>query len=366
MIATDPIAGAINVPTTKVIAATFNEPMNPATINNSTFLLQEGTVLVSGAVSYTGSTASFTPSVPLKSNTVYTATITMGAKDNLKSSMIQNYVWSFNTGAVPTVVSTDPVNNAANVGLAKIVSATFSTAMNAATITTSSFILKQGTTLIAGGVTYSGTTATFTPVSPFLENTVYTATIVKTSKDLAGNAMIADYTWSFATGTIPIVVSTSPVDGATDVMLNKVITASFSKVMNPSTMNSATFLLSDGTTPISGTITYSGNTAAFKPSVLLLPNTLYTATITTGVRDSSGNATSSNYTWTFRTGVLLDAIRPTVIATDPTNGALSVPLNKVITATFSEDMDPSSINNTSFLVKMVLQMFLAQLPTQAV
>ncbi len=351
VIATDPIAGAINVPTTKVIAATFNVPMNPATINNSTFLLQEGTVLVSGAVSYTGSTASFTPSVPLKSNTVYTATITTGAKDNLKSSMIQNYVWSFNTGAVPTVVSTDPVNNAANVGLAKIVSATFSTGMNAATINTSSFILKQGTTLIAGGVTYSGTTATFTPVAPFLENTVYTATIVKTSKDLAGNAMIADYTWSFATGTIPIVVSTSPVDGATDVMLNKVITASFSKVMNPVTMNSATFLLSDGTTPISGTITYSGNTAAFKPSVLLLPNTLYTATITTGVRDSSGNATASNYTWTFRTGVLLDAIRPTVIATDPTNGTLSVPVNKVLTATFSENMDSTSINTTTFLVK---------------
>jgi hypothetical protein len=351
VIATDPIAGAINVPTTKVIAATFNVPMNPATINNSTFLLQEGTVLVSGTVSYTGSTASFTPSVPLKSNTVYTATITMGAKDNLKSSMIQNYVWSFNTGAVPTVVSTDPVSNAANVGLIKIISATFSTAMNAATINSNSFILKQGTTLIAGVVTYSGTTATFTPIAPFLENTVYTATIVKTSKDLAGNAMIADYTWSFATGTIPIVVSTSPEDGATDVMLNKVITASFSKVMNPFTMNSATFLLSDGTTPISGAITYTGNTAAFKPSVLLLPNTLYTATITTGVRDSSGNATASNYTWTFRTGVLLDAIRPTVIATNPTNGTLSVPVNKVLTATFSENMDSTSINNSTFLVK---------------
>lgn len=351
VIATDPIAGAINVPTTKVIAVTFNVPMNPATINNSTFLLQEGTVLVSGTVSYTGSTASFTPSVPLKSNTVYTATITMGAKDNLKSSMIQNYVWSFNTGAVPTVVSTDPVSNAANVGLIKNISATFSTAMNAATINSNSFILKQGTTLIPGVVTYSGTTATFTPVAPFLENTVYTATIVKTSKDLAGNAMIADYTWSFATGTIPIVVSTSPEDGATDVMLNKVITASFSKVMNPFTMNSATFLLSDGTTPISGAITYSGNTAAFKPSVLLLPNTLYTATITTGVRDSSGNATASNYTWTFRTGVLLDAIRPTVIATDPTNGTLSVPVNKVLTATFSENMDSTSINNSTFLVK---------------
>ena len=351
VISTDPIAGAINVSTIKVISATFNEPMNPATINNSTFLLQEGTVLVSGSVSYTGSTASFTPSVPLKSNTVYTATITTGAKDKWKSSMIQNYVWSFNTGAVPTVVSTDPVNNAANVALVKNITATFSTAMNPATITTSSFILKQGVNIIAGGVTYSGSTATFTPLAPFLENTVYTATIIKTSKDVSGNAMNADYTWSFATGTIPIVVSTSPVDGATDVMLNKVITASFSKVMNPATMNSATFLLSDGTTPISGIITYSGNTAAFKPSVLLLPNTLYTATITTGVRDSSGNATASNYTWTFRTGVLLDAIRPTVIATDPTNGTLSVPVNKVLTATFSENMDSTSINTTTFLVK---------------
>ncbi|HLD51740.1 MAG TPA: Ig-like domain-containing protein [Sediminibacterium sp.] len=351
VVSTDPVAGAINVPTIKVIAATFNEPMNPATINNSTFLLQEGTVLVSGAVSYTGSTASFTPSVPLKSNTVYTATITTGAKDNLKSSMIQNYVWSFNTGAVPTVVSTDPVNDAANVALIKNVSATFSTAMNPATITSSSFILKQGVNVIAGGVTYSGTTAVFTPVASFLENTVYTATIVKTSKDLAGNAMVADYTWSFATGTIPIVVSTSPVNGAADVVLNKVVTASFSKVMNPATMDRTTFLLSNGTTPVLGDVTYTGNTASFKPVVNLLPNTLYTGTITTGVRDSSGNALASNYTWTFRTGVLLDIIKPLVVSTDPINGAFNVPLNKVITATFSENMDLSSINNTTFLVK---------------
>lgn len=351
VLSTDPIAGAINVPTIKVISATFNKPMNPTTINNSTFLLQEGTVLVSGTVSYTGSTASFTPSVPLKSNTVYTATITTGAKDNIKSSMIQNFVWSFNTGAVPTVVSTDPINNAANVALVKNIAATFSTAMNASTITTNSFILKQGTTVIPGGVTYSGNTAVFTPIGSFLENTVYTATIVKTAKDLAGNSMVADYTWSFATGTIPIVVSTSPVNGAADVVLNKVVTASFSKVMNPATMDRTTFLLSNGSTPVLGDVTYSGNTASFKPVVNLLPNTLYTGTITTGVRDSSGNAIASNYTWTFRTGVLLDIIKPLVVSTDPINGAFNVALNKVITATFSENMDPSSINGTTFLIK---------------
>lgn len=110
-------------------------------------------------------------------------------------------------------------------------------------------------------------------------------------------------------------------------------------------------MLSNGTTPVLGDVTYTGNTASFKPVVNLLPNTLYTGTITTGVRDSSGNALASNYTWTFRTGVLLDIIKPLVVSTDPINGAFNVPLNKVITATFSENMDPSSINNTTFLIK---------------
>src|SRR3954465_1290564 len=65
VISTDPAAGAINVSTSKKITATFNEVMDPATINTGTFFIKQGTTIIPGTVSYTGSTATFTPVSPL-------------------------------------------------------------------------------------------------------------------------------------------------------------------------------------------------------------------------------------------------------------------------------------------------------------
>src|SRR5690349_19613896 len=59
----------------------FSEEMDPATINASTFTFMQGAVAVPGVVSYTGTTAVFTPTAPLSASMVYTATITTGAKD---------------------------------------------------------------------------------------------------------------------------------------------------------------------------------------------------------------------------------------------------------------------------------------------
>jgi len=57
----------------------------------------------------------------------------------------------------------------------------------------------QGATLIPGTVTYLGVTAAFVPTTALAYNTVYTATITTGAKDLAGNAMAANYQWSFET-----------------------------------------------------------------------------------------------------------------------------------------------------------------------
>ena len=46
-------------------------------------------------------------------------------------------------------------------------------------------------------------------------------------------------------------------------------------------------------------MTYAGVTATFTPTVSLTPNTIYTATITTGVKDPAGNALATNYSWSF-------------------------------------------------------------------
>jgi hypothetical protein len=101
---------------------------------------------------------------------------------------------------VLSVTSISPAKNAVNVGRNEAVSITFSMAMNPATITSSSFFVKQGITSVSGAVTYSGTTATFTPTNLFAVGTAYTATVLRHVKNLAGDSLASDTSWSFTTG----------------------------------------------------------------------------------------------------------------------------------------------------------------------
>lgn len=100
----------------------------------------------------------------------------------------------------PIVYATSPSNNATNVAVSSPITATFSEAMNATTITTGTFILSGPSGPVSGTVTYSGFTATFTPSADLKPSTTYTATITTGVKDLDGSAMKANYTWSFTTG----------------------------------------------------------------------------------------------------------------------------------------------------------------------
>ena len=191
--------------------------MDASTLTTATVTLKHGTTSVAGVVTYNGATATtfFTPSVALLPNTVYTGTITTGAKNALGTPLVSDYVWTFTTALTPpTVISTDPEDNATGVALNKAILAIFSVPMDPTTLNTTSFILKQGTTPITGTVAYSGTTATFTPSVPLTPNTVYTGTITTGAKNVPGTALANDYVWSFTTGTFPAptVVSTDPIN----------------------------------------------------------------------------------------------------------------------------------------------------------
>jgi hypothetical protein len=100
----------------------------------------------------------------------------------------------------PSVTATDPGNSSTGVVTSKQVTATFSWAMDPTTINATTFTLKQGTTTVAGAVSYAGTTATFVPTSLLANNTIYDATITAGAKDPAGFAIVADFPWRFTTG----------------------------------------------------------------------------------------------------------------------------------------------------------------------
>ncbi len=355
---TDPLNAATGVALNQKISATFSKTMDATTIQTSTFSLNQGTTAVSGFVSYSGTTAIFAPAANLAPSTVYTATITTGAKDLAGNALANNYVWSFTTGAAtvvtpPTVILTDPLNVATGVPLNQKIAATFSRTMDASTFSTPTFILTQGTTSVTGFVSYSGTTAIFAPASQLAPNTIYTATVTTAAKDLAGNALASNYVWSFTTGAAavivpPTVISTDPADAVTGVALTKQISATFSKTMDATTITSATFTLKQGAISVTGFVSYSGTTAIFAPASNLTPNTLYTATVTTGAKDLAGNALANNYVWSFTTGAAAVIIPPTVILTDPLNLATGVALNKQIKATFSKTMDASTVTTATF------------------
>ncbi len=352
VISTDPANLETGVALNKIITVTFNEKMNPATITQSSIIIQAGTVAVLGTVTYSGFTATFTPASPLAINTTYTGRVTTAVMDENGNALQADYIWTFSTGNTlsPVVISTDPANNATGVPLNKTVTATFNMPMNPLTINTTTFTLKQGATAIAGIVTYSGNTASFTPTAPLTLNTLYTATITTGAKNTVGTSLAANYVWTFTTGalTAPTVISTDPANGATGVVLNKVISATFSEVMNPLTINATSFTLMQGSTIVPGTVTYSGSTAYFTPTTNLMAGSVYTATITTGARNPAGTPLANNYVWTFTTGT---AVSPVVISTDPANNATGVALNKIVTATFNMAMDPLTINATTFTIK---------------
>src|SRR5256885_12444904 len=147
------------------------------------------------------------------------------------------------------------------------------------------------------------------------------ATLTTATSDLAGNALAADLIWIFTTGVIPdttapSVSATVPANLATGVAISSQIASTFSEPMDASTISTATITLKQGTTPVAGTVSYSGVTATFTPAGNLAPLTTYTATINTGAKDLAGNALAADFVWSFTTGATPDTTAPTLSGSD--------------------------------------------------
>jgi Bacterial Ig-like domain len=208
----------------------------------------------------------------------------------------------------PTVISTNPANGATEVPFNRVLTATFGKQMDWATLTYTTFLLRDaGNNPVSGTVTYANQVATFAPVNSLGYLAQYTATITNGARDRAGNPMITNYVWSFATGapdtTPPAVISTFPANGADRVASENIeLLITFSESIEPNSVNSSTFIVLDSDhNPVNGNIRLinGGATAAFLSS---LANSMsYTAIVTTGIKDLAGNRMLADYSWTFTT-----------------------------------------------------------------
>ena len=276
---------------------------------------------------------------------------------------------------VPTVISTDPVDNARDVVPDKIITVTLSTqiqegpyyrniVMDEVTATGSPNNLSISTTIKGSVLTVNH--------SNLDENKKYRIYIPAYAlKDANGNLLEDSYTFSFNTrdNACPTVTATSPKDGAgsgdpgadpaVDVTLP--VSATFSEDMDPLTINENTFVLCydekdsggnwKGTYEIKvdGIVTYNAptQTATFIPINNLLGDTNYRATITNLASDLAGNRLVEAKIFSFTTDNVNDPKPFAIVSHSPGRNETDVVLDKTITVTFSEDIQLQDANKVT-------------------
>ena len=368
---TSPVNGAAGVTQSTTVTATFSEAMDPATINVNTFVLRDAAnTAAPSTVAYTAAshTATLTPNTSLLASATYTATISTGAKDLSGNALSANKTWSFTTAAGPSCPcsawsnSATPANPAVNDPNAAELGVKFKVDLNGF-ITGVRFYKGATNTGTHVGNLWSSSgqllaTAAFsnetgsgwqqvnfsTPVA-VTANTVYVASYYTGVGNYAGdNSYFAtsgvdnfpvhllqegvsggngvysygasssfpastylssnywvDVVFTVSGGPTPLnVTATTPVSGATGVSVSTVVSAVFNNTIDPMTVNASSFALRDaGNSIVPASYSVNGNTVTLTPSSSLAPSTVYTATLTTGIKDTSGNSLSGNYTWSF-------------------------------------------------------------------
>ncbi|WGV27943.1 DUF4082 domain-containing protein [Halotia branconii] len=354
------------------------------------------------------------------SNVTFTKQVIKGIEYAFFSGDAGSYVATYAPDTTPpTVTAKTPANGATNVNTVSSVTATFSEPINPATINSNTFELRNaGSTLIPATVTYNEATltATLTPNSPLASSTTYNATVKGGAtdprvKDLAGNALAANFTWSFTT------TSTAPPQS----IWNSSATPANPSTPDPNAVELGVKFQSDISGFITGirfykgsgntgthignlwsstgtqlaTATFSNETALgwqqvnFSTPVAITADTTYVASyhapngnyasdngffassgvdnpplhlLRNGVDGGNGvykyGATgfpnqsyqSSNY-WVdivFASSTGPDTTAPTVTTKSPNSGATAVTTGTNVTATFSEGMDSATINTNTF------------------
>ncbi len=101
--------------------------------------------------------------------------------------------------SAPQVISTFPLDNSFDVPLDNSIIITFSEPIDNGTITEATLRLSRDGRYVPGITSLTGATVTLDPAEPFSLLSTYTVTSTTGIKDTAGNALAADYFWSFTT-----------------------------------------------------------------------------------------------------------------------------------------------------------------------
>ena len=174
------------------------------------------------------------------------------------------------------------------------------------------------------------------------------ATVVVTNTN--GDALIQNG-YAYLAGPSQKLGTITPTMGLINIPRNTPVTVSFSRPVDRATITTANVGFTQGVTPVAGTFGFDfGDTVVtFRPTVVLAATTAYTLSLTQGIKSVDGVPLDGGFVGSFTTGTNSDSVSPTV-SISPANGATNVPFNTSIILTFSEPINPNTVNGATVLV----------------
>jgi hypothetical protein len=329
-----PYINAQDIEVHDTISIEFSEIMNEISVEEA-FSYTDGERIFSssdGIFAWNGKITTFTPLESFDYGTEYWVTISELAWDISGNAISAEFTWKFTTASdtnPPNIIAHSPSGD--NVTASTVITITFDEPMNKGSAEDAFIVVP----FVNGSYSWTGNTLIFTPDSDLEYGTIYYIYMEIGAKDEAGNALEQPYQFSFTTEPDvypPYIIGHSP--SGDEVELNTTITITFNEPMQNQSVEQAFSIAPN----VSGAFTWSGNLLIFIP-VELANNTLYTVTIGTGAKDTTGNNLQMQYQFSFTTR--RDPYPPFVVDAWPTGE--DIPIDSVIMVTFNESMDHSSV-----------------------
>ena len=354
----NPINGATGVGTNGILEAQFSSAIDPNTLSGVT-LSSGGAVTISTSLSAGNTILQLIPAAPLAANTSYTITIA-GVKDPV-GNPVATVTDSFQTGASYNLNSAVAVNvdpsNYATVGTNVVPKIVFNLPLNPIYANNSYFQLDLNDTSqwIPLTVTLSpdGKTVTLTPQEALLPNTEYRYYAGSGLQDENGNGVNQGwyyfYTGSGAVTSPVTVTSISPANTATGIPLNAQVIAQLSAPIDPTSVTQNSIQLLNGATPVAGTVnSINSQELTFAPAGALAAGISYTVNIS-GFKDANGNAVTP-FSSSFTTGTLASTGGFSFTGSNIASGATVTNPSQPIVMTFSQPLDPATVNSNTLQV----------------
>jgi large repetitive protein len=350
----NPSNAQTGVPLNARITAVMSDDIDPTTVTNSSITVTpSGGSAVAGTVTLAtdGVTLTFVPAAPLAVSQLYN--VSVGGFKDVEGNAVTTFTSSFTTGAATytsfTLVSTSPANGATGVAVTSPVTFNLNNLINPASVNPNTVEVYVNATsqIVAGTYSVSGASVTFTPLSPYPASTLM-GMYVYGLTDEAGNAVYC-CGWTFTTtntvDTTPPTVTITPANGTTNAGLNTQVVLTFSKSINPTTINASSVNLLNGDVPLNPatSISRDNRTVVLNYNSGTLPaGATLTVTATSLIKDLSGNPLT-NTTSQFTTTAGVSNAAPYVISMRPGSGATQVPTNTVITLFTSARMNSGTL-----------------------